>query len=50
MLWEPRLKLEDAELLLNPPPLLKALLLLELGEWDDRLLEMRSPPPLGLDG
>jgi hypothetical protein len=49
MLPEPRLKLEEAELLLNPPPLLKALLLRELGEREtERLLETRSPPPLGL--
>src|SRR5205085_3388005 len=49
MLWEPRLKLEDAELLLNPPPRLKALLLRGLGEREtERLLETRSPPPLGL--
>jgi hypothetical protein len=48
MLLEPRLKLDEAELLLKPPPLPKELLLLELGEWVDRLLEMRSPPPLGL--
>jgi hypothetical protein len=48
MLPEPRLKLDEAELLLKPPPLPKELLLLELGECVDRLLEMRSPPPLGL--
>jgi hypothetical protein len=43
MLLEPRLKLDEAELLLNPPLLLKALLLLELGERDtDLLLETRS--------
>src|SRR4051794_3514092 len=47
MLPEPRLKLDEAELRLNPPPLPKELLLLELGECVDRLLEMRSPP-LGL--
>src|SRR5438045_6488109 len=49
MLWEPRLKLEEAELLLKPPPLLKALLLRGLGECDCRLFETRSPP-LGPDG
>ena len=49
MLPEPRLKLDDAELRLKPPPLLKALLLRGLGECGDRLLETRSPP-LGLEG
>lgn len=45
MLLEPRLKLDEAELLLNPPLLLKALLLRELGERDtDLLLETRSAP------
>jgi hypothetical protein len=49
MLREPRLKLDEAELLLKPPPLLKALLLRGLGERDtDRLFETRSAPPLGL--
>ena len=47
MLPEPRLKLEEAELLLKPPPLLNPPPLLELGECVDRLLETRSPP-LGL--
>ena len=48
MLREPRLWLDMAELLLCPPPLPKALLLLGLGERDTcRLEEMRSPPPLG---
>ena len=48
MLPDPRLKLDDAELLLKPPPLLKELLLRGLGEWDtDRLFETRSAPPLG---
>ena len=46
MLLEPRLKLDEAELLLKPPPLLKALLFRGLADTD-RLLEMRSPP-LGL--
>src|SRR3954465_11179002 len=48
MLPEPRLKLDEAELLLKPPLLPNELLLRELGECVDRLLEMRSPPPLGL--
>ena len=48
MLLAPRLRLAEAELLLNPPLLPKALLLLGLGERDTcRLEEMRSPPPLG---
>jgi hypothetical protein len=47
MLLEPRLKLEEAELLLKPPPLLNVLLLRGLDDID-RLLETRSPPPLGL--
>src|ERR1043166_4448576 len=48
MLCDPRLKLDEAELRLTPPPLLNALLLRELGERDTcRLPETRSPP-LGL--